>query len=98
MRLASVFGRPIQMYAAEVVTFVILLAVSLLEIPMIVFVLRGLKSSKLNYTFVCLFDALFVSFASVYASIQAVLFGGSYFSSILLGLILVRVAAGIWIF
>lgn len=80
------------------VTFLFLLALSLVEIPMMLFGLRQMaRSSATPRRLLAGTFAFYVMFASVYASIFVLLTGQIGWGIALAALCLVRFASGMWI-
>ena len=74
----------------EIIIFVILLAVALVEMPVMAFGLHTLLGSNMQRRFVYGVNALYVAFAAFYAIILVLLFGESAFSTLLFSLTAVR--------
>ncbi len=74
-----------------------LLAISLLEIPVMVFGLRTMAKGKPQSPFFYAINAFYVSFAAFYALILIVLFGDSVQAGLLAALSLARWASDWWI-
>ncbi len=81
----------------QAVVFVILLGVSLVEIPVMIFGLRTMCAGKARTAMVYSVNALYVAFASAYALLMVLLFGESNFSALLAGLSAVRWLSDWWI-
>lgn len=80
------------------VTFLFLLALSLVEIPMMLFGLRQMaRSSSTPRRLLAGTFAFYVMFASVYASIFVLLTGQISWGLVLAALGLIRFASGMWI-
>ena len=79
------------------VIFLILFAVSSLELIMMVAGLRILKASGFRMEFIYALNALYVAFAAVYAALFLVLVGESNLGLLLAALSLVRWASDFWI-
>ena len=89
-RAGGAIGSLFPIHEAEIVTFTILLTVSVVEMPLMLFGLRHLRSTNTSNTLVNLVSMIFIAFSAIYASIQVLLFGESNYSMLLAGLSLAR--------
>ena len=80
-----------------VIIFVFLLGLSIAEIPMMLYGLRLMIRNQTKPLFLIGTFIIFVSFASVYASIFVVLTSNLTLGLILVALSLVRYGGGLWI-
>lgn len=95
--LARLFGPLISLPQAAVLVFLVLLLVSLLEVPLMLYALRLLARSNPTGPVLPLANAGFVAFAAVYASAQTLLFGESAFAYVILALSFPRWVCSLWI-
>ncbi len=96
-RLSQSQGVLIHIPLAEIAVFAVLLAVSLLEIPVMLIGLRHMHRSSPGRALLTPLNAIFVGFPAVYASVQTLLFGESTFSLVLVGFSLARWLGGLWL-
>ncbi len=96
-RVGSVLRSLVALREAEVIIFIILLVISLIEMPVMIFGLRTLFREKVSTLFVYAVNGIYVGFASFYAAILVLLFGESNLSVLLAGLSLARWASDWWI-
>jgi hypothetical protein len=80
-------------------TFVVLLLIALVEMPMMVFALRKMAQSTTPRLMISSGFALYVMFAAVYASLYILLTdaGYFYFGATLAALGIARFVSGIWV-
>ncbi len=90
IQVSGLLGRFVALREAEIIVFIILLGVALVEMPVMVFGLRTLRTQHLSPLLFYGVNALYIAFAAFYALVQVILFGVSTWSSILVGLCLVR--------
>ena len=106
--LAALFYLPVSTYGGilagfnpgpvEEITFFLLLALCLGELPLMAFGLRAMFSraavpSRIAHGAF----GLYVAFAAIYAGIQVLLFGASIYSHALVGTCIIRWFSGFWI-
>ncbi len=97
MSLSGILPRLIEDAVAVVVLFFILLAIAVAEIPMMSFGLRQMAQGKTPRALVVTVFLIYVTFASVYASILVLLTGATLLSFGLAALAVVRFATGAWV-
>jgi hypothetical protein len=96
-RIGEMLGPLMPFRDAAFVLFLLLFAISVVEMPVMLFGLRHMRAAKMNNALIHGLNTIFVAFAAVYAGIQVILFGESNLSLLLVGLSLARWAAGSWI-
>jgi hypothetical protein len=86
-------------FILALVTFVVLLLIALVEMPMMVFALRKMAQSTTPRLMISSGFALYAMFAAVYAAIFILLTdaGYFYFGATLAALGIARLVSGIWI-
>ncbi len=90
MQIAVMIGPLLPLRAVEIVVFVILIGVALVEMPVMIFGLRTMRTQRVPSLLFYAVNAFYIAFAAIYALVQAVLFGPSVWSLVLVALCLVR--------
>ncbi len=95
--LSAVLPRLIENVIVVGMLFVILLGIAVAEIPMMSLGLKQMVRGKTPRALVVAVFLIYVTFASVYASILVLLTGAILLSLGLAALALVRFASGVWV-
>ncbi len=82
---------------AELALFILLLGISLAELPVMFVGIRTFGRGGMNRYLIYSINVVYVAFAAVYAAILLLLFGDSAFTALLAGLSLIRWATDWWI-